>query len=472
MKRRAAWAGILLALSCNGSGKAPVDDTDGGETDTTPAGPPPIVVVGAGVSGLTLARALHDAGRDVVVLEARDRIGGRVWTADVGGAPTDMGASWIDGASETNPVYAAMTQLGVTVTPDTDPVRAVWDEGFGWLEKRDVAPVIVGALNFAYRAEEIKAAVGPNQSVGVGIDAWLDQQADVLMDDNRRRTRFFARWFAEDSYGGSADVQSLDWFFKDEDYEGPNGIPQGGLGQLIDALAEGLDVRTGEVVSAIAHDEDGVTVTSTSGELAGTDVIVTVPLGVLKAGSISFDPALPTEKTDAIGRLQMGNYEKVVMVFDQDFWSVEGTELFHLQVGRNAFPFLVDLTRYSGVPSLVALSAAEPAERVAEFSEAEAVTAAMNTVRQLFPAAPEPVATRVSGWKEDPFSLGSHSFIPVGAAPADMDTIAAPVGTHLRFAGEHTASSYYGTVHGAMLSAFREASAILGVEVTGVQITP
>ena len=468
MTPRAVLVGLTLA-ACSGTDKSPPsDDTD--SVDTTPQGPPPIIVVGAGLSGLVTARALSDAGRDVVVLEARDRLGGRVWTADVGGAPADLGAAVVRGAEAGNPIYDAFSDLGVTVTPDAGGGRGVWDEGFGWLDRRGVAPIVVGALNFAYRADEIKAAVGPNQSVGAGIEAWLEEQADVLQGDDRRRTRFIARWFVEDQYGGSADLQSLDWFRKETRFEGPNGIPTGGYGALVDALADGLDVRTGEAVSKIAYDEEGVTVTSSSGELAGTDVIVTVPLGVLQAGAITFEPALPADKTAAIGRLGVGTYEKVILVFDQDFWSEQGVELFHLQVGRNAFPYLTDLTRYTGVPTLALLSAADPGERVDEMDDAAAVAAAKNTVLELFPGSLAPVASRATSWRSDAYSRGSVSFIPVGASPSDMDTIAAPVGSHLRFAGEHTSAAYYGTTHGAMLSGLREASAILGVEVGGVQL--
>jgi monoamine oxidase len=459
---------LVLGVAC-GKGPDPLpDDTD---VDTTPAGPPPIIVVGAGVAGLTTARLLQDAGKDVVVLEARDRLGGRVWSTSVGSTDVDLGAAWVHGNTAENPVRAAFDTMGTAVTDDDQGKLGVWDEGFGWLERADVAPIVVGAIDFARQAEEIRLGVGAGASVATGIDWWLDSRPAVP-DDARRRTRFFSKWFAEDRYGGTADAQSLDWFFKDQAFPGRKAVPAGGFGALIDALADGLDVRTGEVVTDIAYDADGVVVTSSSGDLAGTDVIVTVPLGVLKAGAIGFEPPLPSDKAGAIDRLGVGTYEKVVLVFPNDFWTTQGHELYHLVAGRGSFPYFVDLSRFTGTPALCFLSPADAGDRVSAFDDADAVDAAMVTLREMFgDAIPEPVDTAVTSWHGDPFARGSGSFLEVGSSPSDMAAIAAPVGEHLRFAGEHTIYEYHGTVHGGMLSGFREAGAILGTTITAIDLS-
>jgi polyamine oxidase len=480
MARGIGWV-ALTWMACNGdgAGKAP-DSSDTGDTTGPNNGGEPVLIVGAGPAGLAAARALEANGIDAVILEARERVGGRVNTGSVGGVTTDLGASWVHGVTG-NPIVTFGEAKGATFRPDDDGKVAVWDEGTGWLERRDAGLLAVAALNFARSADDLRAELGAGQSVGTAIDRWVsnvdaalpDTATQEVRDALARRNRYFARWFAEDAYAGNADLQSLDWFYEDLSLPGGDAIPQGGYSTVIDAMATGLEIRLGEPVTDIAWGDSGVTVTTDAGTYTGRDVIVTVPLGVLKAGTITFDPELPAEKQDAIDRLGFGNYEKVILNFDTNFWSAQGDEIWQISLAASPFPYAVDLTRFSGQPQLAFLSGGAGGGRVGALGTT-AVDQAMDVLRKLYGAGiPEPTASKVTDWKGDPWARGSYSFVAVGSSKQDMIELARNEG-RLHFAGEHTYYDFHTTVHGAMLSGLREASKIVGSNITEVptDLTP
>jgi monoamine oxidase len=456
---------LVIAGCKTGPAEFPSDDTD-----ETPAGERPILVIGAGVAGLSVARSLAANGKDVVVLEARDRLGGRVWTKDVGGHPTDLGAAWVRGRDESNPLVAFCTATGTLFGMDDSRDNAIWDEGFGFLERRDALPIIAGAISIARQADDLKAELPADASMEDAVTQWLDNVGAV--DDIRRRNKFVATWWIEDAYAGPAEEQGLASFGLDLEFPGGDAAPQFGFGPCVDKLAEGLDVRLSQEVTRIAHDADGVTVTTRTGTFEGTDVVVTVPLGVLKEGDITFDPPLSSARQDAIGRLDMGAYEKVVLRFDDPFYVEDGAFIYHITRGPTAYPYCEDTGRYTGTPGLTFLSPAAAGERIASLSEDAAVDGAMVAVREMWSdvTIADPTASASTSWWEDPFARGSWSYLPIGATPADMDAVGGLEGTHVRFAGEHTDSRFYGTLHGAMITGLREASAILGTELTAVPV--
>jgi polyamine oxidase len=450
---RALGGALCLMIGCTSGGKGTDTDTDAGE--------PPIIVVGAGLAGLTAARILASQDFPVVVLEARNRVGGRAFSSDVGGARVDLGVDLVHGINPLNPVFAFANAAGIALEePEPGPVAA-WEEETLWLPPAVFLPVLLAGGDFAAEYQEIAAGLPANASVGDALEAWLDLRE--LEGDARRRTRFFARTYLEETYIGAIDeLNAVDTFAR-VSFNGANARPVDGFSTIARFLAKDLDVRTGEVVTDIQYDADGVSVTSTSGTLQGTHVIVTVPLGVLQAEAISFEPALPSAKTEAIGRLGMGAYEKVILTFDEAFWLEKGESIFHLPLNRSPYPHFVDLSVETGVPQLAMLVSGEPARFVTNSGEQAVLTEAMGILRALFDevTVPDPVAWTVTDWTHDPFALGAASYVPVGATGADMTTIAEPVGERLFFAGEHTLPSFYGTAHGAMLSGIREADRFL-----------
>ena len=432
----------------------------------------PVLVIGAGVAGLAAARALHDAGHDVLVIEARDRIGGRVHTPDVGGAPVDAGAMFLHGVVD-NPLAALCDAFGIDFEPVGFGMGQVYDAGAD-------APVEDGLLRlartmgeFEATLEDLAAGLPPDASLQDAIAAFLEKPngegSDELSEDDRRYASFALTQLLVDIYeSGPADRMSLQAYLESpyEEFEGGNHILPGGYVQVVDALARGIAIRLNEPVSRIAHDASGVTVSTRSGELRGSHAIVTVPLGILKAGKIEFDPPLPTSKAAAIERLDMGNLEKVILRFDEPFWHerAASSTLLYIAEKPGEFPGFTDWSDAAGAPSLVCLYGGRSARDVQDqWSDEEIAKGAMAALRDMLGAdIPDPVATHVTRWRDDPWTLGSYSYLPIGASADDMRELGQPVGERLLFAGEATVPLYYATVHGALLSGLREARRIVG----------
>lgn len=424
----------------------------------------PVLVVGAGFAGLAAADALRSAGRDVVVLEGRDRIGGRTWTADFGGAPVDLGAAWMHGI-DGNPVADLARRRGIGWRPAEviDETIAAFDPHTGPLTLADlVTYVAVPQTGFEEAAGELRAALGPGASAAQGIDLYLERLG--FRGAQRRWADFGLRQaIVELFYGGPADLTSLDALFEDSEIPGGNQFPDGGYVRLVEELARGLDVRTGEIVETVRWDERGVQVETSRGTHRGSHALVTVPLGVLQADAIRFDPALPARKRDAIARLDMGNFEKVVLRFPRAFWLDAGNHTtVYLADTYGEFPIFFDLSRFTGAPDLLCFCGGRFARSIADRGDEDVTSRVVAILREIHGGAvPDPELAMRTRWLADPFARGSYSYIPVGATPDDMVALGEPAGPRLLFAGEATVPAYYGTVAAAMLSGLREADRVL-----------
>jgi len=433
---------------------------DGGVRDT-------VLVIGAGFAGLTVANALVAAGRAVEVIEARERIGGRTWTVDFAGAAVDLGAAWIHGI-EGNPVACFARQVGVgwRQAEVIDGTIAAFDPHAGFLTLEQIVRHLAGPqAGFEAALHELSAALGPDASLSQAASLFLDRQG--LSGDARRYADFAIRQgIVELFYGGPADLASLDAILDDGEIPGGNHFPDRGYASLVDALARDVPVHLGETVAEIVHDANGVTVRTDRGTRRGSHAVVTVPLGVLKAGRIRFSPELPAVKRDAIARLDMGNFEKVVLRFPRAFWlAPQRNTTLYLSDTYGELPVYFDLSRFTGAPDLLCFCGGAFARRMASLDDAAVYARVLAILRETFGATvPSPELATRTRWYTDPLALGSYSYIPVGATAADMDALGAPASARLLFAGEATVPESYGTVTAAMASGLREARRLLARE--------
>jgi len=295
-----------------------------------------VAVIGAGVSGLAAAQVLSERDIDVTVFEARSRIGGRVWTSHDLGAPLDLGASWIHG-TRGNPItaLARSERLGLVPTDETFIIRGV---GGRPIRERD----------------------SPD---------WLENVLSV-----------------QHNAGADSSQINLRAYNAQEEYSGNDVIFSDGYEAILPALSGAYEVKLAEPVRAIAHSSEGVVVATNGGKFRYDAVIVTLPLGVLKRGSVVFDPALPAPKQQAINKLGMGTLDKLYLRFDRPFWDIDATWIATPENGlpQGQFNQWLNLAKYLDEPIIMAFNGGPPALELARLPDSQIVEVAAIALRSAY----------------------------------------------------------------------------------------
>jgi polyamine oxidase len=431
-----------------------------------------ILVLGAGMAGLVAARLLHDSGFRVTVLEARERIGGRVWTDDRVGAAVDLGGSWVHGV-EGNPLALWCDKLGVRLI-SSEADRLIIDERASAKTRttqRRKAFMGVAAFHTAiafagWKSKFLTNVRGPRSiSVKEAIEPLL--QASWLPEVDRLVIATFVEG-SEGVNGSVWDQLSVEEWFPTEGLDG-NAQPQGGFKPLIEDAARGLDIRLHSPASALAWNGNGVVATLASGErLEAERAVVTLPVGLLRDGSFRLDPLPPREQQQAIGRLGYGAgvLGKIYLRFPHVFWPEKSKWFGRLPDApdrRGTFNTFVSHVEETGLPILLSFANGHAAVRYdRELSDEEVKDAALASLRKMFGGnkVPEPEAFVFPRWLSDPWCRGGYSYPAIGSPPEDHFDHARPLGDRVFFAGEATEPTEYGTVHAALWSAEQTAEAI------------
>jgi monoamine oxidase len=435
-----------------------------------------VVVVGAGIAGLTVANALTHSRVECVVLEARDRIGGRLHTVDLAGSPVDLGGSWIH-TPVGNPMRAFAEQVGVPCrSANPLPELAGFDCGEGRrLSAAEIEATISMQLEaFPEALGRLRPQLGPGASAADGIEAFVASAGLAPGPARRARQALYALVEAESA--DLAECQSLRWMWNEIEYGGHyfGDVPDGGYRRLVEAMATGVDVRLGVDVAEVTVSASGARVRGADGTSEeGSHVVVAVPLGVLKRGAPRFSPALPPDRLAAVERLGFGRYEKVVLRFDEPFWRAAGLPhvlIFPRDPGDPAV-WAVGQDAFGAGPVLAFQVFHSAAGHLLGATQDAAAQWALDMLAEATGGpCPAPAAVAVTSWADDPYSGGAYTHIPPGADPADVDLLGKPIGGRLLFAGEHTQSRRMAYADGAMTSGIREAKRLLSQP--GVHLGP
>lgn len=432
-----------------------------GQSPRVAANPQRIVVIGAGLAGLAAAQALQRLGHDVLVVEGRDRIGGRVWTSrHWPDAPLDLGATWIHG-TEGNPITELADAMQarrlvtdyervITYNTDGSPFSAADDRELAQLRKS-----LFEAITLAQADEGDSSILRATESVRRGLDP--SSQEHRLID-------FILNSELEQDYAGSVAQLSAHWYDSGQFFDGDEALFEQGFDVITESLAAGLAIELGQVVREVQWDQSPVRVMTNQSEFLADQVVVTLPLGVLQAQRVRFTPALPREKQEAIARLGMGVLNKSYLRFDQAFWPADVDWLGHVSAHHGEWTEWVSFQRVANLPILLGFNAADQGRQIEAASDGATVASAMETLKTIFgPQIPEPVDVQITRWATDPFALGAYSYPAVGSTPRDRQVLAAPLDQRVFFAGEATHPDYFGTTHGAYLSGLRAAEEILAL---------
>lgn len=424
------------------------------------------IVIGAGVAGLTAARLLHQRGNAVLVLEARDRLGGRLYSEHRDRFITDRGASWIHGIDD-SPVHAMCAALGMPMVeftvgsfqPDGRPIVYFDPEGKR-LSPAEAEAFTADIHEFDRLLAQVIESIAPGSSYAEAVEHALERTD--WESARRDRVREYMQHRTEEQDGvhfTKIDAHGLD----NEEVDGDEVVFPEGYDKLAFGLAKGLDVRLNHVVSRVEWSSDGVTVHSNQGEFTADQVVITVPVGVLHSDEFTIEPALSAGVQSALDSFRMNDFEKIILRYDEKFWDEDIYAFRRQGPAGDWWHSWYDLTALHGTPALLTFAAGPCAIETRHLTDDEVAVLVTTALREIYgDAVPNPHTVHRTDWKEDEFAWGSYSYLTVGSDTAEHDNLATPVGGVLHIAGEATWRDDPATVTAAMMSGHRAAGNVLG----------
>ncbi|XP_059276914.1 polyamine oxidase 2-like [Lycium ferocissimum] len=419
---------------------------------------PSVIVIGGGMAGLAAARALHDESFQVVVLESRDRIGGRVHTDYSFGFPVDLGASWLHGVCNENPLAPLIGKLGLPLYRTSGDNSVLYDhdlESYGLfdMEGNQVPQDLVSKVGETFESilketDKIRQEFSEDMSISRAISMVFERRPDLRLNGLAHKVLQWYLCRMEGWFAADADTISLKCWDQEELLPGGHGLMVRGYKPVINTLAKGLDIRLNHRVTEVSRRYNGVTVTVEDGSTFVADAaIIALPLGVLKSNCIKFEPRLPEWKEAAIKELGVGIENKIILHFQDVFWpNVE----FLGVVAESSYEcsYFLNLHKATGHNVLVYMPAGQLARDTGKLSDEAAADFAFTQLKRILPNATAPIQYLVSRWGTDINSLGSYSYDIVGKPHDLYERLRIPV-DNLFFAGEATSADYPGSVHGA-----------------------
>jgi monoamine oxidase len=416
-----------------------------------------IIIIGAGIAGLAACARLIEYGFDAIILEARNRVGGRIWTDNTLGIPLGCGASFIHG-TEGNPI----TQLAKdshTKMVAVDPHKFItFDRNGIPIPYKDVQKFHEKFQILLKQAKELAFSSKYDISLFAALSSFVKYENFSPLEWDLFEIRLL---FFEGYIGANYESISARHWDQEETWPGENCFLTSSYQPILEYLMKNCPIQLNTIVRKINTRASDVEVVTGKAIFYADAVIITAPLGVLKKNDIVFDPPLPNYKQTAIQRLEMGLFNITAIKFPTSFWPNENHALFFSQFDALSIPVFFNLHHFIQQPTLLGFSGGERARQLENFTDAELIGKTMRNFKKVFGTQlPEPESYLNTRWSRDPFSYGSYSYIPTGASGSDYDAIAEPVSDRLFFAGEATSSNYLATTHGAYLSGIREAERI------------
>ncbi|CAM6083218.1 unnamed protein product [Calypogeia fissa] len=423
---------------------------------------PAVIVIGAGVAGLAAAHVLQSHNFKVVVLESRDRVGGRVYTDYSFGFPVDMGASWLHGVCKSNPLAPIIGRLGLTMYRTCDENSVLYDHDLKSyalfdMEGHKVPQQLVKEVGLAFEAlleetKRVREEIGADMSIKKAFSMVLDRRPDLRQEGLRYKVLQWYLCRMEGWFAADVDHISAQSWDEEELLSGGHGLMISGYQPVVKYLSEGLDIRLRQRVKKVVrrlHGGHGVRVVTEDGTVFNADAaVVAVPLGVLKADTIRFEPKLPDWKETAIRDLGFGNENKIALFFDRVTWpNVEFLGVVALT--SYGCSYFLNLHKATGHPVLVYMPAGKLANDIEKLSDEAAASFAVLQLKKILPNAAEPKFCKVTRWGSDPNSLGCYSYDLVGKPHDLYERLRQPVEKSIFWAGEATSQRFPGTVHGA-----------------------
>ena len=442
-----------------------------------------IVIIGAGAAGLAAARELARAGRDVVVLEARDRIGGRVFThrEQKSPVPIELGAEFVHGRPPELWKIATAANLQLYEVSERH-----------WYFKQDK----VSKSGEFWRTIESLTRDMKSSARDQSLEEFLESLPD---DEKSQRAKSMLVRYVEGFHAANIERIGIHGLVKAneaaDDIDGDRAFRLvDGYDSLLQALraeaeSHGTQFHLKTNVKEIRWADDQVEVSCEQDgapiEFVAAHVIVTLPISLLKdeTAAIRFTPELPTDKRTAIENLPMGNVVKINLLFRERFWETvklwdeearpvdfHDASFFHcpgapLPTWWTQLPIRAPmLVGWTGGPNAERIIGTAGGSRQAAGKD-HLLEQALDSLATIFNLSRSEIeaqleASYVHNWRDDPFTRGAYAYVPVNGLD-DQRILAKPVENKMFFAGEATSIGHIGTVHGAIQSGERAAREIL-----------
>ncbi|XP_040176703.1 peroxisomal N(1)-acetyl-spermine/spermidine oxidase [Rana temporaria] len=481
---------------------------------------PAILIIGSGISGIGAAEKLYQNGfRNIRILEATGRTGGRIQTQSFAKGLVEIGAQWIHGPSPENPVFQLSAQYNLLGPDALLEENQKMDAGghppeipvlYTSSGKKISPPLVMNLTSLYFEWLEnarnfTKDTCSPDASVGSFLRQEIFRGSKEWDKDTYEHNMAVLRSFlnieccvsgthtmdhvALCPYGEYTMFLGLDCTF-------PKGFES--LVNRIKANIPNDTVTLNKAVKRISWDGSfqgndfrvyPVQVQCEDGDTFVADhVIVTVPLGFLKKHANDFlSPPLPPSKIQAIKKLGFGTNNKILLEFEKPFWEPNSTYIQLVWEGSSPFTepqkdlkknwmkklsgFVVLEPPEQPGHVLCGFIAGEESEYMESLSDEEVLSTMTSLLRQFTgnPELPPPISIMRSKWHSHPYTYGSYSYVAVGSSGSDIDNLAEPLPKDLNaakplqvlFAGEATERNFYSTTHGALMSGRREAQRLI-----------
>ena len=438
-----------------------------------------VLIIGAGAAGLAAAQDLSAAGLKVIVLEARDRIGGRIYSHHDPSVPVplELGAEFVHGKSPD--LFEIIEEAHL---PFSEAAERHWFFENGELIK---------SYDYWSKVDQLM-----EQMKSVEVDCSFKTYLDSLPDDvETKRAKAVATRYVEGFHAARIDrigvhalikvneaLEQIDGFRSFRLLKGYRGVCDWLRQQ---AESQGAIFQLNAVATELNWERDRVEVICGSPQQTARfnarRTVITLPLGVLQAadhqpGVVRFSPELPREKLEAVHALEMGHVVRIVLQFENRFWEdldIPGNGAEDLsQLGFIHYPEAAVPTWWTmlpeKVPVLVGWMGGPAAEQFSSLDQDSVIAGAIESLMRIFGVTEQYLRSRfkasfMHNWQTDQFTRGGYGYVPVNAGDA-QPALSRPVDNTLFFAGEATSVGHIGTVHGAIQSGHRAAKEVMSAD--------
>jgi monoamine oxidase len=449
---------------------------------------PCIGIIGTGIAGITAAKELVEMGHTVHVFEAKSRIGGRIKTLEINGQAIDMGAAFLWGdqldnttSTEPNPLTAIINHLTLDALANVDFLKnsPIYDS-----RGRNIQSALHAHINTPAFRERMEGFVALHQKMFLDhqnkenyIDhalPSLSELLDRLLPEPLSSEDLYFKKIINISflhkYGADAKWVSLWNLCLENSYPGKDYLASGTFSRLVHNMLQSIKEnsefslflntaitsveRTPNEKQIILHTEPGK-------QFTVDRLLITVPLGVLKANQLTFYPALSPQKQVSISALEFGKCNKVLLHFNKIFWPKEVQSVLIFNKTNHIYEYLnVDYFSKKHPYSLVVTLYGKEANFTKQ-SDKQIIEKVLHPLKNIYPVVSDMIDFSITRWESDPYTQGAFTYLGPNATPKQLIDMASPEWEEqLFFAGEHTDQFYYGSVHGAYLSGLRASQSI------------